>query len=80
MSGIEVSINGRILESTIHPFNLTVRPVIEASEPMFNAIGLANPVKDVLKGILVVLKIGELNAIIGENRVDTIGNCCNQVA
>ena len=62
--GIEVDTFDGAAWVGLVPFHLTVRPgMIDASKAMFNSIAFTNAVKDVLKGILVVLKIGELNAI-----------------
>jgi hypothetical protein len=48
-------------------------------QPMVDAMRLADSVKDMLKGIVIALVIGELDAIIGEHRVDFGGHGGHQV-
>src|SRR5687767_5482115 len=81
MGRIVVAINCGLFEGSIHAFDLTIGPwMIDASKAMLNAIGFTDPVKDVLKGISVLLEVGELNAVVGQHDVNTVRDYCNQVA
>jgi hypothetical protein len=47
-------------------------------QPMVNTILMTDAIKDMVKGVDIALPIGELDAVIGEHRVDLVGYGSNQ--
>ena len=81
MAFVVVALNCCFLDGPVHAFNLTVGPrMLDLGEPVLNAMFMANPVKDVLEGEAVSLLIGELDAIVGEDDVNFVGNSGDQIA
>ena len=75
------ALDGRILDRPVHPFDLPVGPgMLHLGETMLNAVCFADPVEDVMEGISVTSSIGELNAIVGEHRIDGVGQRRDQIA
>jgi hypothetical protein len=65
------ALHGRILDRSVHPFDLPVcLGMLHLGETMLNAVCFADPVEDVVEGISVTGSIGEMNAIVGEHRMD----------
>lgn len=54
--------------------------MLHLGETMLNTVCFADPVEDVMEGISVTRSIGELNAIVGEHRMDGVGQRRNQIA
>ena len=50
------------------------------SQSALNFIFAANPVEDVLKRRGVLLSVGELNAIVGQDRMDATGLYGDEIA
>src|SRR5687768_8328795 len=81
MSLIEVAVNSCFFDSAIHPFNLPVRPgMLGFGQAMVNTMLFADTVKQQLKSIFISGTIGELNAIIGQNRMNFVGNSRNEIS
>jgi hypothetical protein len=80
MCFIEEALHRGFLDGAIHSFDLSVGPwVIRLGEAVFDSVGMAGPVEwlatEACGGSLAVLrKIGELDAVAGEHRVDAIRN------
>src|SRR4051812_45767139 len=63
----------RILDGPVHPLDLAVGPrVVWLGQPMLNAVGQADPVEAVHAGGREASPVGELQAIVGEHRVDLV--------
>jgi len=59
-----------VLDGAIHALHLTVRPwMIDFSEPVLDAILVADPFEDVVERIIVTGMIGELDAVVSQHRV-----------
>jgi hypothetical protein len=70
----------RLLDRPIHPFNLAIGPrVFDPGKPVVDLMLSTDTVKDVLEGINVLVMIGELDAIIGQNDVEPVGHGGDQV-
>src|SRR3546814_10836202 len=75
--GVVEGANGRVLDRADHSFGLAVGPrMIRLGEPVLDAALGADPPEDmrdeaVLRPLIV---LDELNAIVGQHRVDLVGN------
>ena len=74
MGVIVILFHGGVFERAVHAFDLAIRPgMIGFGQPMVDAMPLTDAIKDMLKGILIALPVGELDAIIGQYGVDLVG-------
>ena len=75
--------DGRFLDGAVHPLHLSVGPrVVRLGEPVLDIVGLADHVEAHLarpSGVSVARLLGELDAVVGEDRVDAIGHGFQQV-
>ena len=75
------ALDGRILDGPVHPLDLAVGPwMVDLGEPVFNPVVVADPIKDVVERIFVMGVVCELDAIVGEYRVDGVGHGGHQIA
>ena len=73
--GVVVSPNGSLLDGPVHSLDLAVRPrVINLGQSVLDPVLLADAVEDVMEGGAVAASVGELHAVVGENRVDAVGD------
>ena len=81
---IVVALDGRLLDCPIHPLDLAVGPrVVRLREPMFNAVALASAIERVAAergswSLAVLRQVGELDAVVGENGMDAVGDRLDQ--
>ncbi len=81
MAVVMIALNGGLLDRAVHALDLTVGPgMLDFGEPVFDVVLIADPVEDMVEGVLVVRHVGELDAIIGEHGVDGIRHGSDQVA
>jgi hypothetical protein len=79
-----ITLNSRFLDCSVHAFDLAVRPwVLDLGQPMFDVILPAAHIEHMRhvscrRAIRVARRESELDPIVGENRVDLIGNSCDQ--
>ena len=77
MAFVMEAFDRRFLDRAVHPLDLTVGPgMVRLGEPMLNAIRLtdhveAHPARP--GGVAIAGLLGELDAIIGQDRVDAVG-------
>ena len=77
---IVVTLDGRLLDGSVHPFDLPVRPgVFRFSQAMLDAVAPTGPIERMAaplgSGPIPVLRhIGELNAVVGQDGMDLVGN------
>src|SRR4028118_122170 len=73
---VVVTLGGRVLDGSVHPLDLAVRPrMIWLREPMLDAVSFADHVEAARArkdGIPVPGLLGELDAIVGQKRVDAV--------
>lgn len=75
------ALDGRLLDRSVHPFDLSVGPgMLHLGQAMLDAVIVADPIEDVLEGISITSSVGELNAIVGQNGVNGVGHCRDQIA
>ena len=71
----------RFLKGSVHPLDLPIGPwVVDFGQAVLNAMLITDPVKYVMSGIFVLLTVGELHPIVGQDRVDAIGQSVDEVA
>jgi hypothetical protein len=73
MGVIMEAFDGRFLDGSVHPLDLSVGPgVVRSGEPMLDVVGFTDHVEAHLArpcGVAVAGLIGELDAIIGQDRI-----------
>ena len=80
MAVVMVAFDGRFLDRSIHPFDLTVGPgMLDLGQPVLDVMLVADPVEDVVEGVFVVRHVGELDAVVGQHGVDGIGHGSDQI-
>ena len=78
VTSVMIASDGRFLDRPVHALDLTVGPrVLDLGQPMFDPVLPAAHVEYVRhvsrrRAIRVAWREGELNAIVGENRVDLV--------
>ena len=78
---IVIAFDCRVLDRSVHPLDLAVCPgVIDFGQPVFDFVFIANTAEDVPEGIFLPGLIGELDAVVGQNRMDPVGNGFDKVA
>jgi hypothetical protein len=76
-----VASDGGLLDGTVHPFDLSVGPgMLHLGRAMLAAVLSTGAPEDVLHGRAVLLAVFELDAVVGEDRVDLVGNCRDEMA
>jgi hypothetical protein len=67
------ALDGRFLDGSVDPLDLPIGPrMLHFGEALFDVVFAADPIEDVLEGILVAGTIGELDAIVRDYDVDRI--------
>ena len=81
---VVVALDGRILDGAVHSLDLPIGPrMIGFGKPMLDAVVPAGAIEGMAaqqrgRSLTVLRQIGELDAIVGEHRVDRIGNTVDQ--
>jgi hypothetical protein len=77
---VVVALDRRILDRAVHPLDLTVGPrMVYLGQPVLNIVLGTDAIEDVREGIGILLAVGELDAIFGQDDVDVVGDCCDQI-
>ena len=83
MALVMKAFDGRFLNRAVHPLDLTVGPkMVRLGKPVLDVIGFADHVKAHLArpgGVAVAWLLGELNAVVGQDRVNAVGHGFQQV-
>ncbi len=78
---VVIALNSCFLDRPVHAFDLPICPgMLDLGQSMFDFMLAANTIKDVRAGKAMPLMIGELNAIVGEYRVDLVGQHGDEIA
>jgi len=81
MAFIVIALDRRVLNRSVHPLDLAVCPgMIDFGQPVFDFVFIADTLEDVPEGVFLPGLIGELDAVVGQNRVDLVGNDLDKVA
>jgi len=81
---VVIAFDCRFLDSSVHALDLTIGPrMLDLGQPMFDAVLSAAHIEHMRhesrrRSIGVARREGELNAVIGEHRVDFVGNSRDQ--
>ncbi len=83
MAFVVEAFDGRLLDRAVHPLDLSVGPgVVRLREPVLNVVRFADHVEAHLTrpgGVTVARLVGELDAIVGQDRVDPVRHRFQQV-
>lgn len=83
MALVVEAFDGCFLDRVVHPLDLTVGPrVVRLGEAVFDVVCLADHVEAHLtreSGVTIARLIGELDAIVSQDRVDPVRHCFQQV-
>ena len=77
---VEVSLDGSVLDGSVHAFGLPVCPaMVGFGQPMFNSEGETEPVEGMATEacgwpLPVLRQVGELDAVVGEHGMDAVRN------
>ena len=78
---IVIALDRRLLDRTIHPLDLSVRPgMIDFGQPMLDAVSLADAVEQMFESPAILQAVGELDAVVREDGVDVVRHGSNQPA
>ena len=81
MALVVEALNRGLLYGSVHPFDLSVGPrMLQFCKPVLDAVLSADTIEDVFEGISIPLAIRELDAIIGEDGVDEVGDGRDEIA
>jgi hypothetical protein len=77
------AIDGRLLDRAVHPLDLTIGPrVVRRGKPVLDVVRLKDHVEAHLPrpgGVAIARLVGELDAIVGQDRVDPVRRRFQQV-
>ena len=81
VSVIVEALDGCVLDGAVHALDLPVGPrMIDLGEPVLDAVLAANPVEDMEPVIFMAGVTGELDAVVGQHRMDGVRNHLDQLA
>ena len=73
MGIVMISLDGGLFDRPVHALDLSVGPgMVYLCQPVFDLMVCAHTVEDVFEGKPILLAIGEPDAIVGQDRVDSI--------
>ncbi|SLN77802.1 hypothetical protein ROG8370_03985 [Roseovarius gaetbuli] len=73
--------HGRVLDRSVHPLDLAIRPrMLHLCQPVLDCMLAAHAVKDMFEGTCIAASVCKLDAVIGQHRVQPVRNSSNQVA
>ena len=84
MSIVMVALDGRFLDRAVHALDLAIGPgVLDPGQPMLDAVLPATHIEHMRhvsrrRSVDIARREGELNAVVGENCVDLVGDSRNQ--
>ena len=71
MGIVMISLDGGLFDRPVHAPGLSVGPgMVHLCQPVFDLMVCANTIEDVFEGKPVLLAIGELDAVVGQDGVD----------
>jgi len=76
-----VALDGRLFQRSVHAFDLAVRPgMVHFRQPVLDFVFAAYAIEDMFERHGVRGSFGELNAVVGQDRVDLVRACLDQMA
>ena len=83
MALVVEAFDGRFLDGAVHPFDLSVGPwMVRLRQTVLDVVCFADHVEPHLTrlgGVAVTRLVGELDAVVGQDRVDAVRHGCQQV-
>ncbi len=80
MAFIMIAFDRCVLDRPVHPLDLPIGPgMVDFGQPVFDFVFIADPVEDMPGGVFVPGLVGELDTVVGQNRVDRVGNGLDKV-
>ena len=77
---VVIPFHGGLFERTVHPFHVALGPgLVGGGHPLGHPTFMTDASKAWLQGIASALPLGELEAVLGEHRVDLLGYGSDQV-
>lgn len=81
MGVVVVAFDRRFLDRPVHALDLAVGPgVVHFSQPVVDLMFTADAVEDVFECKCILLAIGELDAVVRQDRVDLVGHSRDKIA
>ena len=81
MAVVVIAFDGCFFDGSVHPFDLAIGPgLFDFGEPVLDVVLVADPVKDMFKRAGVVSHVGELDSVVGQDRVNAIGHSSHEIA
>ncbi len=78
---IVVTLDRCFLDRATHAFYLAIGPVVaDLGEPVLNMVRLADSIEGNIPIVFCALTFCKLDAIVGQNRVNGVGHCSDQIA
>lgn len=75
------ALDGGLFDGSVHPCDLSISPgMLHFSEPMLDAVIVADPVEDVLEGGPIRGAVGEPDTIVGQDRVNGVRHRHDEIA
>ena len=76
-----VAIDGGLFDRLVHSLDLTMGPgMFNLSQPVFDVTFSTNTVEDRLKGMVILCPVGQLNTVIRQYRMNSVGNGRHELA
>lgn len=77
---VVIALQRSIFDGSIHSFHLAVSPwMTNLGQAVFDAVGVADTVKGNGPIVFRTLPFGKLDAVIGQDRMDGIWHCRNEI-
>ena len=74
MSFVVILFHGGLLARTVHPFDWAIGPgMVGLVQPMVKTMLMTHAIKEMMKGVHIACASRELDAVIGQYRVDRVG-------
>jgi hypothetical protein len=76
---VEEAFDGGFLDGSVHAFDLTIGPgMVRLGEAVFDSVDMAGPIEGMAAEaggwpLAILGKVGELDSVVGEHGVDTVG-------
>ncbi len=81
MCVVVIAFDRCLLDRPVHALNLPVRPgMVHLGQALVDGVLPANTAEGVFEGEPVLLAVGELDAVIGQDRMDLVRHRCDQIA
>ncbi len=78
---VVIALHRCVLQGPVHPLDLTVVPwMVGLGQPVLDPVFQAHRPKDMLERVPIPLPIRELDAVVGQDNLDAVGDGGNQIS